>query len=158
MSSSEGTIVKKDGNWTINGAGQHQLNHLSNPDSRPRENIKLLSHHHPPNIPGKSLITLLVTLPPNAATPPHTHNGAAVTALMLRGASLNQMNEDEPHVYREGESWYEAPGCHHVRSENSCEGEGEEASLYAVFVVDDGVVEKEGLEGLMVFDAGPEGE
>ncbi|KAL8791987.1 MAG: hypothetical protein Q9195_005405 [Heterodermia aff. obscurata] len=122
-------------------------------ERRPREKFKLLSHHHPPNIPGKSVITLLVTLPPNAATPPHTHSGAAVLALMVRGASLNQMNCDEPIVVREGEMFYEAPGCHHVRSENVCETATEEASFYAVFIVDDEVVEKYGYQGLVVMDA-----
>ncbi|KAL9019828.1 MAG: hypothetical protein Q9185_002877 [Variospora sp. 1 TL-2023] len=136
MTSSTRKVVKEAGVWTVEG--------------RPRETIKLISHHRPPNIPGKSLITLLVTLPPNAATPPHTHGGAAVLALMVRGASLNQMNDDEPRVYREGESFYEAPGCHHVRGENACE---EEASFYAVFVVDDEDFEKGGYEGLVVLDA-----
>lgn len=120
---------------------------------RSRENVKLLAHHHPPNIPGKSLITLLVKLPPNCATPPHTHNGAAVMAIMHRGASLNQMNNDEPFVSREGEVFYEAPGCHHIRSENACESSTEEASFVAVMIVDDEVIEKYGYEGLVVIDA-----
>ncbi|KAL8743431.1 MAG: hypothetical protein Q9190_004216 [Brigantiaea leucoxantha] len=120
---------------------------------RPRETFKLLSHHHPPNIPGKSLVTLLVTLPPGAATPPHTHAGAAVTALMIRGASLNQMNTEKPKVYHEGETWYEAPGCHHVRSENVCEDPNESASFYAMLIVDDKVIEENGYEGLVVLDA-----
>lgn len=72
---------------------------------------------------------------------------------MIRGASLNQMNRDEAVVYKEGETWYEAPGCHHVRSENVSEGEGEEASFYAVFVVDDEVIERGGYAGLVVLDA-----
>ena len=101
-------------------------------------------------MPGKSVITLLVTQAPGASTPPHTHNGAAVFALMIRGASLNQMNCDEPVVYRAGETFYEAPGCHHVRSENLGD---EEASFYAVFITDDEVVEKYGYEGLVVIDA-----
>ncbi|KAL8830709.1 MAG: hypothetical protein Q9170_005616 [Blastenia crenularia] len=139
MAAAQQHVMKKDGQWTVDG--------------RPRETFKLLSHQHPPNIPGKSIITLLVTLPPNAATPSHTHSGAAVTALMVRGASLNQMNDDESRIYREGESFYEAPGCHHVRSENACESPGEEASFYAVFIVDDEVIEKKGYQGLVVMDA-----
>lgn len=77
---------------------------------------------------------------------------------MIRGASLQQMNDDEPCVYREGESFYEAPGCHHVRSENVCESPTEETSFYAVFVIDDEVIEKEGYEGLVVMDADAEPE
>ncbi|KAL8923363.1 MAG: hypothetical protein Q9208_004633 [Pyrenodesmia sp. 3 TL-2023] len=119
--------------------------------TRPRETITVLSHHKPPNIPGKSLITLLVTLPPNAATPPHTHGGAAVLALMLRGASRDQMNDGEAVVRGEGETFYEAPGCHHVKGENACEGK--ETQFYAVFIVDDEYFEKEGYQGLLVLDA-----
>ncbi|KAL9010582.1 MAG: hypothetical protein Q9173_004493 [Seirophora scorigena] len=138
MSSNSQKVVKKDGVWFVEG--------------RPRETIQLISRHHPPNIPGKSLITLLVTLPPNGATPPHRHGSAAVLALMLRGASRDQMNQEpEARVRGPGESFYEAPGCHHVRGENA--SEEEEAAFYAVFVVDDEEFETGGgYEGLLVLD------
>jgi len=59
----------------------------------------------PSPYPSQSLLTLLLTLPPYGTNPPHTHNGAAVTDLVLKGAVLNQMNdEEEGRVYREGES------------------------------------------------------
>ena len=64
------------------------------------------------------------------------------------------MNDDEPAIYGEGEVFYESPGCHHVRGENV--SETEEASFYAVFVVDDEVLEKKGFEGLLVEDAAAE--
>lgn len=41
-------------------------------------------------------------------------------------------------VYGPGESWYEAPGCHHVRSENAGD---EEALFVANLVVGDEVFE-----------------
>lgn len=66
------------------------------------------------------------------------------------------MNDDEPRVSREGESFYEAPGCHHIRGENACKKAGEEASFYAVFIVDDEYFEKEGYDGLLVLDAAVE--
>ena len=115
----------------------------------------MLSHQHPPNIPGKSLITGFVTMPPNAASPPHTHGGAAVVGLTVSGAVLNQMNESEPFISKPGNIWYEAPGCHHVRSENV--GEGDEVRFFAVFVVDDEIV-KDGYEGLVVVDKQKEDE
>lgn len=131
-------------------------NHTNLHHSRPRETVTLLSHHHPPNAPKKSLITLLVTLPPNGATPPHTHGGASVQALILRGASADQMNDEtEPTVRRAGETFFEAPGCHHVVGENAG-AEGEETVFYAVFLVDDEVVEG-GLGGLVVLDVDVEG-
>ena len=76
--------------------------------------------------------------------------------LVLRGEMLNQMNDNEPRIYREGESFYESPTCHHQRGENA--SEQEEASFYAVFVVDDEVLEKKGFEGLLVVDAAAEEE
>lgn len=66
------------------------------------------------------------------------------------------MNCDEPRIYGEGESFFEAPGCHHVRGENA--SETEEASFYAVFVVDDEVIEKKRYEGLAIVDAAAEEE
>lgn len=78
---------------------------------------------------------------------------------MLKGKMLNQMvcpdhgpdsQGSEPKVYSAGESWYEPPGCHHVRSENIGD---EEAEFLAVFVVSKEKVDKEGLQSLVVIDA-----
>jgi quercetin dioxygenase-like cupin family protein len=77
-----------------------------------------------------------VTIPPNGGTPPHRHNGAVAVAIPISGTTINQMNGNPPKIYGPGEYWYEAPGCHHQRSEN-VEG-GEEAKFYAVLIVDDG--------------------
>jgi hypothetical protein len=102
---------------------------------------------------------LMVTAPPNSATPPHTHGGAAVVATMIRGQMLNQTvcpNHDPdsqgtgPKVYSVGESWYEPPGCHHVRSETVGD---EEAQFLAVFIIDKEKVDKEGPASLVVIDA-----
>ncbi|MCJ1241265.1 hypothetical protein MMC14_009269 [Varicellaria rhodocarpa] len=142
MASPESKIIKKEDIWTVNGS--------------PRESVTLLSDHRPPNIPGKALITLLVSLPPNSKTPPHTHNGAAVTALILRGATLNQMNCDEPFISREGDTFYEAPGCHHVRGENASVVPGEVSTFYAVFVIDEEVIERQGYGGLVILDVDAE--
>ncbi|EWY89706.1 hypothetical protein FOYG_10508 [Fusarium oxysporum NRRL 32931] len=111
-------VVKKDGQWTVDG--------------RPTVSVAVSHVHQPPNLPNNTWLGLLVTAPPNAATPPHTHAGAAIVATVIRGHVLNQMvhtqvdqatGETQTHdsgakVYGPGESWYEAPGCHHVRSEN----------------------------------------
>ena len=118
-------------------------------DRRPRETLEVIAHHRPSNIPGKSLIALRLTQPPNAATPPHTHAGGTALGLTIHGQVLNQMNCDEPEIARSGECWYEAPGCHHVRGENACKTET--ASFFAVLIVDDDVV-KDGYEGVVVID------
>ncbi|KAH7200561.1 hypothetical protein DER44DRAFT_672837 [Fusarium oxysporum] len=88
---------------------------------RPTVSVAVSHVHQPPNLPNNTWLGLLVTAPTNAATPPHTHAGAAIVATVIRGHVLNQMthtHDSGAKVYGPGESWYEAPGCHHVRSEN----------------------------------------
>jgi quercetin dioxygenase-like cupin family protein len=111
--------------------------------------LEVIAHQRPSNIPGKSLIVLRLFKPPNAATPPHKHAGAAALGLTIHGQVLNQMNTSKPVISKSGECWYEAPGCHHVRGENASKDES--ASFFAVLVVDDDVV-KDGYEGLVVID------
>jgi quercetin dioxygenase-like cupin family protein len=115
--------------------------------------------HTPSNIPDHYYLGLRVTAGVNAATPPHTHGGAAIVATMIKGKMLNQMvcpDEDPssqgsgPKVYSAGESWYEPPGCHHVRSENVGD---DEAEFLAVFVVAKQKVDTEGIKSLVVIDA-----
>lgn len=102
-----------------------------------------------------SFVGLKVKAPVNAATPPHSHGGAAVTATMIRGRMLNQMvcgdDVDGPRIYDAGETWYEPPGCHHVRSENVGD---EEAVFIANLIVDTTRIEELGmLDALVVIDA-----
>ncbi|KAF5002237.1 hypothetical protein FDECE_10680 [Fusarium decemcellulare] len=119
-------VVKKDGQWTVDG--------------RPTVSVAVSHMHQPPNLSNNTWLGLLVTAPPNAATPPHTHAGAAIVATVVRGHVLNQMvhthvdpktgkktaHDSGAKVYGPGESWYEAPGCHHVRSETV----GDEEALF----------------------------
>lgn len=53
-------------------------------------------------------------------------------------------------VVREGESWYEAPGCHHRVFENS--NDGEAAVVMATYIVSSDVIERGGFEALVVVD------
>lgn len=90
-----------------------------------------------PNIPGKSLVSVLVTYAPGGASPSHHHAGSAfIFAYVLSGEIRSQVDEGPVTVYRAGESWFEAPGAHHRVSENA--SQTEPASLLAVFVVDSG--------------------
>ena len=114
--------------------------------------MKFLSEEKPSNLPGKSVITVLITFPPNGASPPHTHSGAAVTALVHTGKVLDQMNDGEPFISKPGETFSESPGCHHNRGENAG-GPGEEASFFAVMVIDTKTIEESGYEALLVVDA-----
>ncbi|KAK3068667.1 hypothetical protein LTR53_013581 [Teratosphaeriaceae sp. CCFEE 6253] len=139
-------IIKKDGEWTVDG--------------RPTINVDVAWHETPSNALGKAFVGLKVTAPRNAATPPHTHGGSAVSATVIQGRVLNQMvcgaYTIGPKVYEKGESWYEAPGCHHVRSENVGD---EEAVFIASMITDEKRIAEMGLlRALVVIDADLEGE
>ena len=87
------------------------------------------------NIPGKSLIAVVVDYAPGAASPPHVHaKSAFIFGYVLSGAIESQVNDESRRIYHAGESFYEAPGAHHVISRNA--SKTEPAKLLAVFVVD----------------------
>lgn len=99
------------------------------------EDVKPVFDHVIPNIPGKSLIALVVTYPPGGKSPSHLHAGSAfIYAHVLSGAIRSQVNDELAKVYRVGEGFYEVPGSHHKVSENA--SNSEPASLLAVFIVD----------------------
>ncbi|KAF2728468.1 hypothetical protein EJ04DRAFT_504026 [Polyplosphaeria fusca] len=129
------TIVKVDGVWQIEG--------------KPRETFKVLATFNPSNLPGKTIIVGSINCPPNGGTPPHRHGGAAVVAVPIRGTCLNQMNSNEPVSYSVGDFWYEAPGCHHQRSE--CVGD-ENAEFLAVLIVDDETIRDGNFGAVFVLD------
>ena len=91
------------------------------------------------------------TFPVGTAIPPHKHGGAAVTANVIQGRVLNQMVCDgethEPITHGAGESWYEPPGCHHVRCENAGD---EEAVFVANFVIETSKIEELGIANALV--------
>ncbi len=88
-----------------------------------------------PNIPGKSLVALVVDYTPGGASPSHTHaRSAFIFAYVLSGEIESQVNEGPKRVYRAGESFYEPPGSRHPVSRNA--SKSEPAKLLAVFVVD----------------------
>lgn len=99
------------------------------------EEVKTAFEHTIPNIPGKSLVALVVTYAPGAKSSAHRHAGSAfIYARVLSGAVRSQVNDEPAKVYQAGEGWYELPGSHHRVSENA--SDRELASLLAIFVVD----------------------
>jgi quercetin dioxygenase-like cupin family protein len=89
-----------------------------------------------PNIPGKSLIGIVVSYPPGGKSPAHTHaHSAFITGYVLSGSIRSQVNDGKTQVFHAGEHWTEPPGgAHHAISENA--SATEPASLLAIFVVD----------------------
>jgi quercetin dioxygenase-like cupin family protein len=93
---------------------------------------------------------LQVTFPPNGSTPPHTHAGAFVSVVVLKGSVLNKMNNDPMKIFHAGGTFHEMPGCHHKISDNA--SDIEEAVILATLVVDTEVLGRGGIEGLVVID------
>jgi quercetin dioxygenase-like cupin family protein len=88
-----------------------------------------------PNIPGKSLITVVVDYPPGAASAPHTHaRSAFIYAYVVAGEIQSKVNEGKTRTYTAGQSWSEPPGASHPISRNA--SKTKPAKLLAVFVVD----------------------
>jgi len=87
------------------------------------------------NIPGKSLIAVVVDYAPGGSSPAHSHaKSAFIFAYVLAGEIESQVNDGAKRVYRAGESFYETPGSLHAVSRNA--STSEPAKLLAVFVVD----------------------
>ena len=87
------------------------------------------------NIPGKSLIAVVVDYAPGGASPAHTHaKSAFIFAYVLSGEIESQVNDGLRKVFRAGESFHETPGSLHAVSRNA--SQTEPARLLAVFVVD----------------------
>ncbi|MBR0695321.1 cupin domain-containing protein [Bradyrhizobium lablabi] len=88
-----------------------------------------------PNIPGKSLVSLIVEYAPGGASQPHVHaKSAFIFGYVLSGEIESQVNDGPKRVYRTGESFYEPPGSRHSVSRNA--SKTRPAKLLAVFVVD----------------------
>jgi quercetin dioxygenase-like cupin family protein len=87
------------------------------------------------NIPGKSLVAVVVDYAPGGASHSHIHaKSAFIFAYVLSGEIESQVNDGPRRVYRAGESFYETPGSRHPVSRNASETKS--AKLLAVFVVD----------------------
>jgi quercetin dioxygenase-like cupin family protein len=99
-----------------------------------------------PNIPGKSIVAVVVSYPPGGKTPAHRHaRSAFVTAYVLSGSIRSQVDDGPVQVFRTGESWSERPGARHTISENA--SPTEPAKLLAIFVVDTNDTELTTIEG-----------
>jgi quercetin dioxygenase-like cupin family protein len=99
------------------------------------EQVKPVFEHVLPNVPGKSMVAVVVTYPPGAKSAAHRHAPSAfIYAHVLSGAIRSRVDNQSAKVYAVGEGFYESPGAHHWISENA--SSTEPASLLAVFVVD----------------------
>ena len=104
----------------------------------PREaNVTKVYEHPLPNVPGKSLVGVLVEYGPGGSSAAHRHPSSAfIYATVLEGAIVSQVNDGAETVYRSGQNFSENPGDRHAVSRNA--STTEPAKLLAVFVVDTG--------------------
>ena len=100
-----------------------------------KSKVTLVFDHVLPNVPGKSIKSVLVEYEPGGSSPAHTHpDSSFIYATILEGAIRSKVNDGPEKTYRVGESFSEMPGDHHGVSANA--SETEPARLLAVFVVD----------------------
>jgi quercetin dioxygenase-like cupin family protein len=112
-------------------AASHEMAHAAAPDAA----VKVDFSGAIPNIPGKSLKTVLVSYPPGGRSPAHTHaKSAFILARVLSGAIVSGVNGQPPRTYHVGETWTENPGDHHTASYNA--SKTRPATLLATFIVD----------------------
>jgi quercetin dioxygenase-like cupin family protein len=105
----------------------------SDASARPRAVQHPIACEKLPNVPGKSITTLLVEFPPNAFTPRHRHPGS-VTAYVLKGTLRSQLNDGPIGTFGVGGTWFEPPGTIHSMVENA--SPTEPAEIMAIFVAD----------------------
>ena len=97
--------------------------------------VTLVYQHELPNVPGKSIKSVLVEYGPGGYSPGHAHpKSAFIYATVLEGEIRSQVNDGPVTVYKAGESFSELPGDRHGVSANA--SETQPAKLLAVFVVD----------------------
>ncbi len=74
------------------------------------EVISPILEHALPNIPGKSLVAVVVDYAPGGASPAHAHpKSAFIYGFVVSDAIESQVNDGLRRVYHAGESFYEDP-------------------------------------------------
>jgi quercetin dioxygenase-like cupin family protein len=91
--------------------------------------------HALPDMSGKAMKVVTVSYAPGAASPAHRHGNAFVYAYVLSGKVRTQVEGEPEKVLGPGESWFEAPGAHHIVSGNA--STTEPAKFLVVFIADD---------------------
>lgn len=112
----------------------HRAEHAA---AKPGEIVKPIFERQLPNVSGKSLLAVEVVYPPGAGSPPHTHpKSAFIYAYVVSGEIVSAVGDEQPRIYRAGESFYETPGARHRVSRNA--SKSRPAKLLAVFIKNSG--------------------
>ena len=89
-----------------------------------------------PNVKGKTFTSEIVYFPPNARAAPHRHGSAFVYAYVLEGTIRSQLAGQPVRIYHQGQNWVEAPGAHHLLTENT--SRTKPAKLLVIFISNTG--------------------
>jgi quercetin dioxygenase-like cupin family protein len=98
--------------------------------TRPQTIVRPIACDRLPDVPGKTVTTVLVDFPPHAFSPAHRHPGS-VQAFVLKGTLRSQLEGGAAVTYRAGDTWFEPPRILHRFAENPT---AEPAQLLAVFI------------------------
>jgi len=98
------------------------------------ETVTPLSTRVIPNVPGSSLVAVVVDYAPGDASMPHAQAKSDFIFYVVSGAIESQVNDQPRRVYHAGESWHETPGSSICVSRNA--SATEPAKLLAVCIVD----------------------
>jgi quercetin dioxygenase-like cupin family protein len=100
-----------------------------------RETVTPVFQQEISNIPGKSLVSVVVNYAPGASSVSHRHAASAfIYVYVLTGEIRSQVGDAPAKVYKAGETFFEKPGERHRVSENA--STQHPASLLATIVVD----------------------
>ncbi|MEV0164385.1 quercetin dioxygenase-like cupin family protein [Nonomuraea fuscirosea] len=102
----------------------------------PEETVKTLLEQPLPGVKGKTFTSKTVAFPPGGRSVPHRHGNAFVYAYVVEGTMRSQLGGEPVRTYRQGEFWVEAPGAHHVLTENA--SQSEPAKLVVVYISNTG--------------------
>ena len=100
------------------------------------ETVVPVFRHELANAAGKEFTVVTVDFAPDGKADPHRHGQAFVFAYVLSGEVRSQLAGEAARTYRAGQSWFEPPGAHHLRTENL--SLTRPARLLVVFVADPG--------------------
>ena len=89
-----------------------------------------------PSVKGKTFTAEIVYFPPNARAAPHRHGSAFVYAYVLEGTVRSQLAGEPVRTYHQGQNWVEAPGAHHLLTENT--SRTRPAKLLVIFISNPG--------------------
>ncbi|WP_321890306.1 cupin domain-containing protein [Paraburkholderia bannensis] len=91
-----------------------------------------------PEAPGKLVLMATVSYLPGQSSAPHMHPGS-IFAYVLEGHVVSQLDGAPARTYGPGESWYEAPGAHHLVSRNASPTQPAKLLVFAVVAEHDPV-------------------